>query len=389
MKGPSVGLKIAIFTTEFPPYPGGIATYAAEFAAALVRLGHYPVVFAPDYDNSTFEAPFEVVRCFPRTYSHGRLPLYAAIAARQLAKARYDLLIAGDLATVLALSCLPTSARKIAIVHGTDVKSRILRYINAISPRSPFNFFETVYANSEFTKNTMLKYNPKVRPDRISVAPLGVGAFWKEHQAPDAVEQLVAPFAFDAGKTLALSVARLEPRKGFFQALDAIARLPDHIRDNLTYAIAGRPVEQDYAEDLKRKAAGMDADIRILGEVSREQIRALYKSADIFIHAATKNMYRAEGFGLVLLEAAASGLPSLATRVDAIPEVVVENVSGLLYDDGDVAGISDGITALVEDAELRRKLSEGCEAVVSRYTWDRCAEIVLNGSRTAIGERAA
>jgi len=42
-----MGLRIAMFTCEFPPYPGGIATYTSETASALLRLGHRPVVFAP------------------------------------------------------------------------------------------------------------------------------------------------------------------------------------------------------------------------------------------------------------------------------------------------------------------------------------------------------
>jgi phosphatidylinositol alpha-1,6-mannosyltransferase len=284
--------------------------------------------------------------------------------------------MAADLPSVLALAAVPTHARKIAIVHGTDVKSRIIGHINRYSPRSPFNAFQRVYANSAFTRDVMLSHNPLVSPDKVRLAPLGVDEFWKRAFAPQFVDDLLARFLTGSRKTIALSVARLEPRKGLIQAMEAIAALPGPVRESVTYLIAGRPVEQAYAESLRQKAGQIDADIRILGEVTRDEIRALYQKADLFIHAATRDRYRAEGFGLVLLEAAASGLPCIATRVDAIPEVVLDGVSGLLFADGDVGGISGGLASLVGDTALRARLSAASRDHAARFTWDRCAEIV-------------
>jgi phosphatidylinositol alpha-1,6-mannosyltransferase len=371
-----VGSSIAMFSCEFPPYPGGIATYASEIASALVRLGHRPVVFAPKYRTGGFHAPYPVVRCFPESYKHAKLPWNASVAAVQLMRARFDTVMAVDLPSVLALAALPTKARKIAIVHGTDVKSRIVGHINRYSPRSPFNAFQRVYANSAFTRDVMLSHNPLVTADKVRLAPLGVDEFWKRAFAPQLVDGLLARFLTNSRKTIALSVARLEPRKGLIQAMEAIAALPKRVRESVTYVIAGRPVEEAYAEALRQRAGQIDADIRILGEVTRDEIRALYQRADLFVHTATSDRYRAEGFGLVLLEAAASGLPCIATRVDAIPEVVVDGVSGLLFDDGDVAGISGGMASLIRDTALRARLSAASRDHAARFTWDRCAEIV-------------
>jgi phosphatidyl-myo-inositol dimannoside synthase len=365
-----------MFTCEFPPYPGGIATYTSEIASALVRLGHRPVVFAPKFRTGGFDAPYCVIRCFPEQYKHARLPWNMSIAALQLMRKDFDTVMAVDLPSALALAAVPIRARKIAIVHGTDVKSRIIGHINRYSPRSPFNAFQRVYANSAFTRDVMLAHNPLVTPDRVRLAPLGVDDYWKHRFAPRHVDELLARLLSDCRKTLALSVARLEPRKGLIQAMEAIAALPKLVRDNVTYIIAGRTVETDYAEALRQRAGQIDADIRILGEVTRDEIRALYQKADLFIHTATKDRFRAEGFGLVLLEAAASGLPCIATRVDAIPEVVVDGVTGLLFGDGDVAGISDGIASLIRDTALRARLSASSREHAEKFTWDRCAEII-------------
>jgi phosphatidylinositol alpha-1,6-mannosyltransferase len=371
-----VGSSIAMFSCEFPPYPGGIATYASEIASALVRLGHRPVVFAPRYRTGSFHAPYPVIRCFPESYKHAKLPWNVSVVAVQLMRASFDTVMAVDLPSVLALAAVPTKARKIAIVHGTDVKSRIVGHINRYLPRSPFNAFQRVYANSAFTRDVMLSHNPLVTADKVRLAPLGVDEFWKRAFAPQLVDDLLARFLANSRNTIALSVARLEPRKGLVQAMEAIAALPKRVRESVTYIIAGRPVEEAYAEALRQKAGQIDADIRILGEVTRDEIRALYQSADLFVHTATSDRYRAEGFGLVLLEAAANGLPCIATRVDAIPEVVADGVSGLLFDDGDVTGISGGIASLIRDTALRARLSAGSRDNAAKFTWDRCAEIV-------------
>jgi phosphatidylinositol alpha-1,6-mannosyltransferase len=371
-----VGLSIAMFSCEFPPYPGGIATYASEIASALVRLGHRPVVFAPRYRTGSFHAPYPVIRCFPEQYKHAKLPWNVSVAAVQMMRASFDTVIAVDLPNVLALAAVPTKARKIAIVHGTDVKSRMIGHINKYSPRSPFNAFQRVYANSTFTRDVMLSHNPLVTADRVRLAPLGVDEFWKRAFGPQLVDDLSARFLNDSRKTIALSVARLEPRKGLIQAMEAIAALPRRVRESVTYIIAGRPVEEAYAAALRQKAQQIDADIRILGEVTRDEIRALYQRADLLIHTPTSDRYRAEGFGLVLLEAAASGLPCVATRVDAVPEVVVDRGSGLLFDDGDVTGISSGIARVIRDTALRARLSAASRDHAAKFTWDRCAEIV-------------
>jgi phosphatidyl-myo-inositol dimannoside synthase len=373
-----LGSRIAMFTCEFPPYPGGIATYASETASALLRLGHRPVVFAPKCRAGDFDAPYPIVRCFPEQYGHALLPWNASVAALQLAQKSFDIVMAVDLPNVLALAAVPTRARKIAIVHGTDVKSRIIGHINRYFPRSPFNAFQRIYANSAFTRDVMLAHNPLVTADKVRLAPLGVDDYWKRPLASRRVDDLVARRLSGSRKTIALSVARLEPRKGLLQAMQAIAALPKPARDNVTYVIAGRPIEADYAGRLRQLAAQTDADIRILGEVTRDEIRALYQTAGLFIHTATKDRFRAEGFGLVLLEAAAGGLPSIATRVDAIPEVVVDGVTGLLFDDADVAGISGGIARLIGDPALRGRVAAASRDHAANFTWDRCAKIVAD-----------
>jgi glycosyltransferase involved in cell wall biosynthesis len=80
-------------------------------------------------------------------------------------------------------------------------------------------------------------------------------------------------------------------------------------------------------------------------------VAPVYASSDIFVLPSED-----EGFGLVFLEAAAYGLPSIGTHVGGIPEAVLDNVTGLLVPPGDSVALTAAITRLVRDADLRSRL---------------------------------
>ena len=372
-------LQIGIFTCEFPPYPGGIATYTYELASAARRLGHSPTVFVPKLatDSTPAIADFTIEQRLPRVYRHVELPRIAAISAWVLARRRFDIVLAADLPNILALSLVPTAMKKSAAVHGTDVKSKLIGYINSYTPFRPFNNFDRIFSNSQFTKDLLLKHNRYVVPERIAVAPLGVSEFWHGTLSAEDVEMTVKPFAIEPDQFVLLSVGRIEPRKGLHQALEALSRLSRDACQLVTYLIVGRVIDREYADALRQQVHAIGMDIRFLGEVSQMQLRALYHRANLFLHTATADRYRAEGFGLVLLEAAACGLPVLATRVDAISEVVRDKETGFLADDGDIAAIAERIQELLQRPAALRLQSEASRAFAREFTWNRCARITF------------
>jgi phosphatidyl-myo-inositol dimannoside synthase len=376
--------SVAIFTSEFPPYPGGIGTYTFEIATAALRLGLKPVVFAPFTPPADrVDTEYEVNYCAPAVYRHSHMLQLFFMAARIVRRRRFDIVVAADLNNLIPLSALRTSARTIAVIHGTDAKSKLIRYINALTPFRPYKAFDLVASNSNFSRSLLLRNNPTISHSQAVVAPLGVSEYWRTLLSVEDIRRLTARFSIEPSRSLLLSVGRIEPRKGVMQAVSAIARLPPDLRKGVTYLIAGRTVNAGYAEDVAATIRAAGADVRLVGKVAKEELRALYHRADLLVHTATADPTAVEGFGLVILEAAACGLPALATRVDAIPEVVRDGITGILTEDGELDDIAGRLAAVIQEPSLARGMSAGCKAHAAAFTWERCARITF-GLQSAI-----
>jgi glycosyltransferase involved in cell wall biosynthesis len=154
-----------------------------------------------------------------------------------------------------------------------------------------------------------------------------------------------------------LCVAHLYPRKNVSALLEAFAR----IDSNATLRIAGTGPE---AEALRRRAARPDlaGRVEVLGHVSFDALVAEYRRADVFCLPS-----RQEGFGIVFLEAMAAGLPIVAARAAAVPELVVDGECGILVPPGDAEALSAALEKLLSDADLRKRLGEGGQRRVRSY----------------------
>lgn len=129
--------------------------------------------------------------------------------------------------------------------------------------------------------------------------------------------------------------------------------------------IVGDGRERPRLEALARGLEG----VRFLGH--REDLTAVFDGASVLVLPS-----RAEGFGLVLLEAMASGVPVVATRVGGIEEVVEDGVNGLLVEKEDPRALAQGILKLLKDGGLRERLVRNGLATARAFPWERTAREV-------------
>jgi glycosyltransferase-like protein len=176
-------------------------------------------------------------------------------------------------------------------------------------------------------------------------------------------------------RLVVLAVGGVEPRKGSLTLIDAFAALRDAMpeRDPLL-VIAGGATLFDYRDEVTRFAdrraqlgLGDDA-VRVVGAVADDELEGLYRAADVMCFPSVK-----EGFGLVVLEALASGLPVVASDIDVLRGVVKDGRSALLAACGDAPGFARALARVAGDPGLADRLRAGGHDVVRRHDWDAAA----------------
>jgi phosphatidyl-myo-inositol dimannoside synthase len=369
-------MNILMLTSEFLPATGGIGTYAREMAAAASALGARVTVMAPDYarnDSDDGAFAFRTHRFHGGLHSARDLPAKIMLARHAVEAERYDILHAADWPFFIpvALSRRRTNARVIMTLHGSEInETQTLPKRLAIAACNVFGGRTEIAANSAFTRDLFRK-RFGVEPHRINAIPLGVSEFWFGERKPrDATRR---QYDIPDGNVVLVTVARLTRRKGHSIAAAALASLPEALRTRLTWLIVGPDGESDYVEELQRDLTSAGCDIRRLGVLTDAEIRDLYGAADFFCLTGVPDPSgRVEGFGLVYLEAAAAGLPSVATRVGGVADAVLADRTGLLVEPT-VAAVAQAIRTMIEMNEQRAKLAAAALERARELSWKRCA----------------
>jgi glycosyltransferase-like protein len=177
------------------------------------------------------------------------------------------------------------------------------------------------------------------------------------------------------GRFLFLSVGGVEPRKGSVHAFRALARLARELDPPPVLAVVGGHSFQDYTAYRDAALASLPAlgltlgvDVVLLGTVDEAELGGWYAAADALCFPSVK-----EGFGLVVLEAMAAGLPVVASDLPVFGEYLVDGESALLPAVADEVALAAAMRRLVVDARLRERLRTGARAVLPRFTWDASA----------------
>jgi len=164
-----------------------------------------------------------------------------------------------------------------------------------------------------------------------------------------------------------LFVGRLVYRKGLHVLVKALQRVKQ--RDYKLYVVGGGYMEIPVR--MLAKAYGVDEKIEFLGVVPERVKVELYKRAKIVVVPSIFN----ESFGIVALEAMASGRPVIASRVGGLEDVVIDGETGILVEPGSEDQLAEAIETLLSDESYRRKLGANARKVAEeRYSWN----VVLN-----------
>ena len=370
-------MRILLLTHEFLPFMGGIATYCSELALAATRLGHQVTVLAPDYQQDNRQAdqllPYRVERFRGGQY-HVLQMLRMMSRISKLRRRDYDVIHAAEGSSVVAMAALQPVTRLpfIATVHGTDIfgfaASRLAHLLRA---HRPLRRADRVYANSLFTAALARQHDPALTDSTVNVAHLGVNSWWFE-SATDT--ELLRRYGIDPHRKILLSVSRLDERKGHLEILQGLAALPQHYKDQLSYVIVGQRADASHYQRLRSCAATCGVPTIFTDGIPREDVRQFYKQSWLYSMLGVPHPNTVEGFGLVYLEAAAQGLPSLATPIGGVPEVVVDQQTGVLLKGTSASAVAHALQHLLDNSDIVAALGRRALQHAREFTWQRCAE---------------
>lgn len=368
-------MRVVHIVSTFPPYKGGMGNVAREIAERTARRGHAVMVVTPRRVESG-EWRVESDRK-SETITYHLSPINSVLRfgnaawcpgiARMLDALHHDLVhlhwpFIGGVAPVLAWRRRNPNRRLIVQYHMDLLASGwrgivFAAYQRITLPRVLRVADHVVVSSLDYAQHGALAPFMEALRDRISEIPLGVDI---ERFAPSRrTNDDRSPFhAFFVG-----GLDRAHAFKGVPVLLSAIARVPE-----LRLRIVG---DGDLRSAYERRThdLGIADRVEFLGAVSDAELPEIYRSADVLVLPSTA---RSEAFGIVLLEAGASGIPVIASDLPGVRSVVVDGATGLLVPPGDAAALAERLAMLARDhGRARRMGAAGRDRVVARYDWER------------------
>ena len=364
------GAKVLQLTQRFPPAIGGVERHVERLATELYRAGAHVEVVTTDLAR---DRPFErqltlgAGGMFPirrhRAVRWVQLPHGLGIAAPGMFVDAWR--SQPEVVHAHAFGYFPTwvgrllrATRRTPLVitpHSHDGTGTVLsRLYASVTSWAVLRAADRVIALTRGEAERLAKWG--IERDRVRVIPNGIDL--DEFPARAGVRRA-------SPHPIVLYVGRMYPeQKGLDTLIPAFAALSG------AGSVELRLIGEDWGGiSLVRrlaKAQGVTDRVRILGPLSRAEVLSEYASASAFVLPS-----HFDSSPFVLLEAMASGLPIVATRVGGVPEVVVEGATALLVPPGDPASLTAALDRLLSDPSLAARFAEAGHRRAEELSWSR------------------
>ncbi len=362
-------------TNDFPPRPGGIQNYLHTLAS------HLPaddlVVYAPAWHGGESHPEFDARQPFP-VYRH---PTSLMLPTPDVARRAIDILrtercqavwfgASAPLALLTPRLRRAGATRVVASTHGHEVGWSMLpgarQALRRIGSTVDVLTFVSRYTRSRFAAAfgplAALEYLPPgVDTDRFRPDPAARAQLRERYHLGD--------------RPTVVCVSRLVPRKGQDMLVRALPLIRRTVPDAVLLLVGGGP-DRDRLTKLAT-GVGVAEHVVLTGSVPIAELAAHYAAGDVYaMPSRTRGGgLDVEAFGLVYLEASATGLPVVAGRSGGAPETVRDGVTGYVVDGRQVDELADVLAGLLADPERAAKLGQaGRQWATEAWAWPELAD---------------
>lgn len=400
-------MKIAITTDLYYPMINGVAVFAHNLAKGLARQGHDVMVICPSFSGKKHRTKRDGVTTvyvrsirFPlypdqiNEVSEGReflgfsLPrlaykngLWLAISPYNEMKKALDRfhpdVIHSQTAEGVAIAArryaekynIPLVATGHAYPDNITGQRKILKPI-----KKPLDAVLRVYMasflkHSEYatmpTEMAIEDLVPKNRKHfKVTVEPLSNGVDLSQFGPKKVAKKYFRKYKIPENVPIVLYVGRVDPEKSIGEVVLAFEEVAQQIPEAVM-VVAGDGTDRKRLMDLA-ESLGLKERVRFLGRVMPPDLMEIYRMATVFVTASTT-----ETQGIVLIEAAATGLPLVAVDAGAVRELCQNRKNGALCRPKDTLQMARAIMRIIKDRELRQSYSEGSLEIAKKHDLNR------------------
>jgi len=382
-------VRIAFFTNCYKPLVNGVVTSISSLKEAYQRKGHEVYIFAPkvedylDQEKNIFR--YKSVNVTGKVKYPLAIPLSFRVK-KVITEFNPDIIHIHHpflLSSPAIMYGKKFGIPKILTLH--TQYEQYAYYIYPIPERVTQEAIKMIISNlayktdcvttpsasmKELIESYGIKNRIEVIPNAIHLISFREDDEWKR-------TEIKKKYHLREDDKIILFVGRVATEKSIDKIIKALAIIKKRSISKEKLLIVGNGPAMDELKQLTRTLK-VEEDVIFAGTVSYEEIQHYYKMAYVFTITSTT-----ETFGIVTIEALASGVPVLAVKAPGAVDILTDGLDGLLVDD-DVEKFADALEKIIKRPELREKLSRGALKTSEKYNIDTVSERMLNLYREVI-----
>jgi len=354
--------EILIYSSEFPPGPGGIGNHAYNLANHLSKFHYKITVLAPirsEFENNdkkiSNEAKFELINMGKRKFRIFNL-IQTFFFLIKMKFSRSSIIIATGTLPLITIGLLPNFKKnnKIGIIHGHE--TLMGSFFKKLLVSKSLLHYKKIIAVSDFSKKRVLNDFPSLQIDVINN-----GANFSKFR------KIKTSNTIDTKNINLVTVGNLSKRKGQLNVVRALTEIKKKYPQVMYHMVGIPTIKNEIINEAKKLK--INNNIKIHGVLNDYDMNDLLIDCDIFM-MLSENLDNGdvEGFGIAIIEGNYVGLPAIGSKDCGIEDAISDEISGLLVDNKDKISISKSIFKILNDY---KNFSNSSKKWADKFSWDK------------------